>query len=205
MHMKTINASLGPCLAALLALGCGPNKLPAPDESKPVTDAGQKPQSEKKDTPRPTVFTSDNGRYSVALPPAATSMKTEEKTKDSPLGKVFTTTLKAQLGNASLQVLSFAFPKELFKPADTPKRLNSIRDKLVSSLRGKLLEEKEVKLDGHLGRDLRIQPEKPGLLFRARIYLVQGRTYQIISLGPKTRVDSREVDEFLESFKLAGK
>jgi len=42
-------------------------------------------------------------------------------------------------------------------------------------------------------------------LFRARVYLIEQRLYQVVVFGTKEAATSKDADKFLDSFKLAEK
>jgi hypothetical protein len=215
--MKPLHPAICTCLAAFLALGCGPNKQPASDQSKPAgdsapdsgskaaTDSAKKSGPEDKEPLRPQKIISERGGYSVVLPPVATAPAEGGRNREFPLsGKLSTTTLAARLGETQLHVLCVPFPTAVAKSTSDQKWLNAVRDKMISKT-GKLIQEKRIKLDGHPGRDLQFQPSIPTFLKRVRVFVVEDRTYQIGALGPRNSVLSKEVDEFLDSFKLTGK
>lgn len=80
--------------------------------------------------------------------------------------------------------------------------LDSARDALVRKFEGKVLDSKEVKLDAATGKEVVLDCPKLQGLLRTRMFLTNGRLYQIIVMGTKDFVASPEADYFLESFKL---
>jgi hypothetical protein len=68
---------------------------------------------------------------------------------------------------------------------------------------GKLLTEKPIKLeDKYPGRQFEYEmPGKKGI-YRSRIYLVDGRLYQVIVVGTEAFANSEIADAMLDSFKL---
>jgi hypothetical protein len=87
-------------------------------------------------------------------------------------------------------------PKQVF---------DSSRDGAIANLAGKLASEKDIKLGGHPGREIRIEVANGKQLFRVRVYLVDQRLYQVVILGTKEQATSKEADKFLDSFRLAEK
>jgi len=86
--------------------------------------------------------------------------------------------------------------------AATIKQLfDKTRDALVASLKGKLLGDKDVKLDKYAGRELQIEAPKIGV-YRTRLYQVGERYYQLILTAPKEVATSKEADKFFGSFKV---
>jgi hypothetical protein len=122
--------------------------------------------------------------------------------EDKTLGVLPANMLQAKLGETSLHVISYTFPRGGHTTVSDQKRLDAFRDGFVKSFKGKVLKEKKIELDGHPGRDLRIQPSTAAQLIRARVFVVKERRYQIYAKGPSETVSSQDVDEFLDSFKL---
>jgi hypothetical protein len=206
--MKKLSAGLWTCLVALLALGCGQKKVPAPDDSKPLEtarDAAKKSGPDDNDRRQGIIFISEKSGYSVAFPPGVTALQEKGTSRQARGINLSSTTLQTSLGNTELQVVSMKLPEGVLKEAAKNKMLDRLRDGFVSSFKGKLVDEKKIQLDGNPGRDLRIQPSAADHLFRARVFMLKGHVYQITARGPKDKVASREVDEFLDSFKLTGK
>ena len=79
------------------------------------------------------------------------------------------------------------------------------RDAAVTSLKGTLLSQKEMKFDKKYN-GMEFQIEIPGTgIYRSRIFMVKERLYQVTVLGPKEVAVSKEADRFLDSFKLTSK
>lgn len=84
--------------------------------------------------------------------------------------------------------------------------LDGTRDVVVLSSKGKLLSEKKIVLGKNAGREIRAEvalgQDRKGGILRCRIYLVGTRVFQVMAIGPKDEVGSKEVDAFFGSFKL---
>jgi hypothetical protein len=79
--------------------------------------------------------------------------------------------------------------------------LEGAQDGVERSLKGKVVESRELKLGSYLGREFTLTLEA-GNQYRARIYMVEGRLYQVILLGSKEYVNSLAAKAFLYSFEL---
>jgi hypothetical protein len=79
--------------------------------------------------------------------------------------------------------------------------LDNARDVTVAILKGKLKAEKSIKFAGYPGREIQIETPKLGI-YRARVYVVGKRLYQVVVLGPEKFALSRESSRYLDSFKL---
>jgi hypothetical protein len=82
--------------------------------------------------------------------------------------------------------------------------LENGRKAAEKSLGGKLVKEKKVTLGPHQGLEFLIETAKQGF-YRSRIYIADGRMYQITVMAPQDVATSKTADEFLESFKLREK
>jgi hypothetical protein len=95
------------------------------------------------------------------------------------------------------------FPAKI-KKVPLKQIFDSSRDGAVGNLEGNLASEKDIKLGKHPGREIQIVAGGKRL-FRARVYLVDQRLYQVVVFGTKEAATSKEADKFLDSFKLAEK
>jgi hypothetical protein len=145
-------------------------------------------------------FTSDEGRFSVLLP--RTPRQTTE-TVDAPAGEIDEHTFTTIYGSITYVVSYSDYPQNL-TTGDTRAVLDSLRDSAVTSFNGKLLSERSISLNGHPGRELKIQVSDDAgtAIARFRIFLVRNRLYYLYTLAPEERSPSPSVDKFLNSFKL---
>jgi hypothetical protein len=84
-------------------------------------------------------------------------------------------------------------------------RLDRACDAAVKKLKGKELARSTIKLHGeHPGRELVIEwPDGRGVTHQ-RMYLVEGRLYQVVASGLKWWMDTPRPRKVLDSFRLAG-
>jgi len=84
------------------------------------------------------------------------------------------------------------------------KALDEVRNGQVKNGKGKLLSEMTISLDGHPGRELKIETAVGPTT--GRIYLVNRRLYQVLAVIPEAAAGSeavaRDVAKFLSSFKI---
>jgi hypothetical protein len=145
-------------------------------------------------------FAPKDGRFRVLMPGTP---KREKQDTESDFGKGVLVMHTVERGGLIYGANYCDFPAAIKKaPAD--KVLDSSRDGCVDNLNGKLLLDKKVKLGEHPGREVRVGVEG-GRVFRARVYLVGRRLYQVVVFGPGEKVTSKEADKFLDSFKLVTK
>lgn len=72
----------------------------------------------------------------------------------------------------------------------------------AQALKGKLLGEKPITLGEHPGREFQVECKEG--LYRARVYVVGGRLYEVTVLAPREVATSKTADEYLQSLKLLG-
>jgi hypothetical protein len=80
--------------------------------------------------------------------------------------------------------------------------LETLRDTAVEQLKGKLLDDKKIKLGGVAGMELKVAlPD--GKVMRNQLYLSGTRVYQVMIVGTKDFVAGNESDKFVKSFKIS--
>ena len=77
-------------------------------------------------------------------------------------------------------------------------------DGLVSSIDGKIISKKDVKIDSYPGKEVKINFQDGMAVIRIRVYLVQNKVY-MLQVITKTEKDSNEsISKFMNSFSLIG-
>lgn len=79
---------------------------------------------------------------------------------------------------------------------------DSSRDSAAANMQGKVVSEKDSKLGEHPGREFVIEVNGGKELFRARVFLIKQRLFQVVVFGKKDLVTNKEADQFLDSFEL---
>lgn len=86
--------------------------------------------------------------------------------------------------------------------AAVPTLLDKGRDTMVTSLHGKLLEEKSLNLSGNPGREIHVDiPEKMGQAY-VRGYIVGEQYFQVMLIGTNKALAGANRDRYFDSFKL---
>ena len=150
-------------------------------------------------------FSPKDGGFRVKMPGIP-----EERTRKIEAGQ---DTVEMTLWGFERDGVTFIVSRTELQPeaiAGGPKKtLDEARDKGVRNSRGKLVEEKEIELAGHPGREIVLDlPDsrvRGGGIYRSRIYLVGRIHYQVVTLSPKARERPEEMKAFLESFQLGVK
>jgi hypothetical protein len=75
-------------------------------------------------------------------------------------------------------------------------------DGALKNARAKLIDEREIELDSHAGRELHFQTEDGRLTGKARLFLVGDRLYQVLMATPDKEFNAEKADAFLKGFKL---
>jgi hypothetical protein len=145
-------------------------------------------------------FTSEAGRFSVLLP--RTPRQTTQ-TVDTGVGAVDEHAFTVMHGSITYLVSYGDYPQNVL--ARNPQAaLDAFGDGAVASMEGKLLSERAISTNGHLGRELeiRLADDSGAAIVRLRIYVVGNRLYTVYTLAPEERASSPNVEKFLDSFKL---
>jgi hypothetical protein len=135
--------------------------------------------------------------FSQWMPPGV--ITNENVTLDTPIGQV---PFEAIASNSDDRRYVVAYTKEL-----TPEQLknpgillSAIRDRVAPVGKYKLVREREITLDKHLGRELTLESADTTITIRA--YLVDKTGYVIGVSEPKTREIGRSTRAFLNAFQL---
>jgi hypothetical protein len=146
-------------------------------------------------------FSSKEGQFKVLMPGKP---KQEDLETAGDFGKGVLHMNSVHVGKTFYGANYGDFPAAI-KKAPLKKVLDSSRDGAVANLEGKLAREKDIKLGKYPGREVQIEVGEGKQLFRARVYLVEQRLYQVVVCGTKEVATSKEAERFLDSFKLAKK
>jgi hypothetical protein len=146
-------------------------------------------------------FTSKEGRFKVLMPGTPKQTKADA---ESDFGKGVLYMNVAEAGRTMYGANYGDYPAKI-KEIPIKQVFDSSRDGAVANLEGKLATEKDIKLGKHPGREIQIEVAGGKQIFRARVYLVEQRLYQVVVFGTKATAASKEADKFLDSFKLSGK
>jgi hypothetical protein len=149
-------------------------------------------------------FISEEGHFSVLLPGVPKQLAREI---DSPFGKsqghYFNLFTFADFGFSYTQ-----FPINVEIPGAAEKLFDRVRGSVLAALGGRLLEEKEISLDGHPGRFIKAELAG-GDIYRHKVFIVGSRSYQVVFVSrdkgvPPAALNYHEsaAKKFLDSLKL---
>lgn len=148
--------------------------------------------------------TVDAPTFTVELPGAAEMKEGVEKTQ---AGDVKTTTWGLQTDAAFYAVSIADYPPGMMGAAVPSKVLEGARDGAMANVNGTVEKDFSVFLDSGLpkkkypGREFDGSTTS-GLKLAARLFLVDDRLYQLISVSPKATFNAADFKKFADSFKL---
>lgn len=138
------------------------------------------------------------------LPSTATTADVEfpGKPKESSASGKSQLVLEAMGGKAAYLLMVNVMPVkiDITNKAAIKKILDGGRDGGVKGLKGKLVSEKDITMGKYPGRTFDIQTATG--LYRSRVYLTEGKMFQVVVFGPKEFSDGADAKKFLESLKI---
>ena len=146
-------------------------------------------------------FTSTKGGFSVLMPGTPKQLRL---TQQSPIGAidVYGFVVEQNQKTVGYVVMYADFPVNLAQTVNPKQIFNGGRDRVLNMMQGKLLSQRDVRLQGYPGKEFTY--EAKGSIVKHRLYLVNRRLYQIIAGTNKNQQQSlsRSTTGFLNSFKL---
>jgi hypothetical protein len=124
---------------------------------------------------------------------------------DTPAGKVPAHLYSSARGESFFAVGYSDYPLAQVVGGSPDSLFNQVRDTWVKRIDGTLVRSSPIKLAGqHPGIEFSAEGKLKGAdtVLDARLYLVDQRLYQVISMGRKAEVPQGTVNRFLASFKL---
>jgi hypothetical protein len=158
-------------------------------------------KDEKKDEKKPVAFASKAGKFSVTLPEKPTEKKNKVKVGDMEVDH-FIFTVK-QTDRA--QIITYIDYPKMIIGGDKEKFIAGVVERNVESLKGgKVTSNVPITIGKgkHPGRDVLVELPEQKRLYHVRAFLVGERVYQVVVLGPDEFVKSKEVEDYLNSFKV---
>jgi hypothetical protein len=147
-------------------------------------------------------FACEEGKFSVLMPAAPL----EKGDDDGGLGMLDMKTYTVDLAGGDTYTVSYSdLPPSLApEPSAAGLILDAATDGAVSHISGTEVKKTSISIGGHPGREVSAKSEDidgaPGT-FRARMYLVEGRVYQLLAVARDER-SLAAVDKFFGSFRL---
>ena len=145
-------------------------------------------------------FKSTKGQFSLQVPGTPKEQKETVKTQ---AGDIDLHLFLLEQKEIAYMVGYSDYPEPLIKQAEPEAILDGARNGAVSNVNGKLLSERAVSLEGHKGREIKVKTEKG--VIKARIFLVEARLYQLMTVTAKEKTFAENTKRFFDSFKLLKK
>lgn len=140
-------------------------------------------------------FTSEEGRFTVNMPGQPSYNTQPVPTTQG------TVTLHTYLIQHGVMAYGVMYNDVGGEVADVQQFLDSRRDGALSTVKGTLVSEENITIDGHPGRELKLKTGD-NIQYTGRHYLVNGRFYQVIATAPAGVNADAAIKKFLDSFKL---
>ncbi len=144
-------------------------------------------------------YVSTEGGFQARMPG---TVKTESRTLLTPAGQAlpissYSVEQKKGDGEVVFSVLVYGEAKEPIQD------LSAEVPKMAREMGGSILSQKECEVDGAKGVQLEIQlaKEKDGRA-ALRMFIHEGRLYQLVVVGPNARAEADDVQKFWDSFRL---
>jgi hypothetical protein len=141
---------------------------------------------------------SRQGRFRVLFPG---SPRLHQRTMASPVGPVDDTAYLLDTPDRSVMVSFADFTGYARKDADLMGIIQDGRDAVRKHLRGAVVRDRDIKLNGNPGKEVAIQTANQGTAY-FRWYAVNRRLYTLAIMGTKTTPPADEVERFFNSFQL---
>ena len=178
----------------LIILICGVGFCFA-QESNPSPSEAPRTTISKTDSPQ--TFTSVEGGFTIELPAKPTEQRTEPVGDGKLKFHVFHWTTSS--GEYTVDYIDTT--RALEDPKISKAILDDARDEGVKKENGKLSGERDLNLDGHVGREFRIAVSDG--IFIDRVYLVKQRFYSLTAFIPTAKsAEEAAAIKILDSFKL---
>jgi len=147
-------------------------------------------------------YVSTAGKYKVQMPGTP---KEETQNLKGPNGEnlsLSTATVTKRDGGFAVMFSDLSIPAGESEE-QTQMRLDVSREGALKTIKGKLIKETKIALDGkYPGRDIEAASPDGKQSVRMRIYYVGTRLYQVMLVGTPTSIASPDAAKFLDSFAL---
>ena len=140
-------------------------------------------------------FTSDEGRFSVAMPGVP---EDQVETKPSDHGP-YTTRLFVLRHQSNVFLIGYVDYDPSFN-FNRQAELEMNRDNFIKGIKATLMTTRSLTIDGY--QVIEFTAENEQRLFTSRVYMVGRRPYQIVVGSPKGTDDSVTINRFFNSFKI---
>ena len=141
-------------------------------------------------------FKSTEENFMISLP---SEPQQERNNRKSPFGNGHHI-YSVESNNISYTISYSSFDAPITDSKEIKRILGLSTDMVRIVTNGRVVSDKEIDLEGFLGREVRIEKDKRLWILRA--FIVKERMYQLMTTQPKAKEESPETVKFYESFKL---
>jgi len=156
-------------------------------------------------TPEP--YTDEAGNYQVMV---VGRTKSSQQKLASPAGELTVFAMESSDGNKTSRSVTYTdYPAQIIQSRRPEAMLEGLERAMTPGGQWSIESQRSIVLDGHPGREIHFSASAPGNPEKgagaARIYLVGNRLYQVIIVGPASKVTAGELGDYVNSFELLRK
>jgi hypothetical protein len=150
---------------------------------------------------KPEPFKSKEGKFSVTMPEKPVSKTNKVKTD---IGEVELHAFLVDQKDRAIVVMYSDYPAGSVAEGTVEKVLDGCVSGNVKALKAKLLSEDKISIGKakHAGREIRVEMPNQQGIYRARVFLVGDRLYQVVAMGPDDYTKTKAVEDFMNSFAI---
>jgi hypothetical protein len=195
-------------------MACQPAATSTPEARAPIATRAPVSTDETKPTAEPLAtievaadkwitFTSNDGGFSLRLPAQPKEQRQPVQTDAGPVEAIM---YLVEAGNTAFGAGFSDFPDST-AGADPEAVLAGARDGAANNVNGTVVDERPIELNGFPGLEFAVEiPEASsvsgGARYRARLFLVNNRLYQVIYVAPTADESSADYQKLFDSFQL---
>lgn len=176
----------------------------------PTATATSSPTTKPTATPTPTTanidiawqdYQSTPGRFSLQVPGKPQEQSQEQPTET---GTVKVNMVITEANNSGYFVGYADIPDKSAAPVDVQKSLGESIKSSVANINGELKSEQEYKLGTFPCRDFDAtgKVQTTDVIMKGRFCISENRMYQVFALGSKENLETKDVERFINSFKI---
>lgn len=151
------------------------------------------------------LYSSADGGFMVAFPTGYPSPQADSSEVPTQIGALTMHTFLTEQAGAACMVAYSDYPESAFEGANVKALLDSARNGALNNVRGKLIKQKKISINGHPGLSVYFRGKSGSTTIFGRFdyYIVAPRLYQIgfMALSQK-EVDKPAVKAYFSSFQL---
>lgn len=152
-------------------------------------------------------FTSAEGGFSITYPGNSAAPDKQTVPVPTEIGNIDMNMYLVDAGDKAFMTAYADYPDKLIAESDPQTMLDMGRDGAITNVNGKLLREKDHKVQGFPAKEFYARGKQgdQDVFMRANIIMANARLYQVLYLGfTEDALDSQEADDYMASFKIEG-